>query len=152
MKGILGLKNHHDLYKKLEREYERLKADPSDADVAYNFFVTAWHLLEWKHPDPKGKQIRAAIRNATPLLQVCEHLAVGAKHFTNLQAKHASVTDSRASGVWGRGFWAPGFWAKGLWAEWLEMSLSGDAEQAFGKIVKAHEFAAKVIDYWKANL
>ncbi|MEN6318625.1 MAG: hypothetical protein ABFD82_07715 [Syntrophaceae bacterium] len=41
MKGVFGLNNHIDLFKKLEWEYENLIANPTDAYVAYNFFVTA---------------------------------------------------------------------------------------------------------------
>jgi hypothetical protein len=31
----------------MERDLERLKADPADSDAAFNFSVTAHHLADW---------------------------------------------------------------------------------------------------------
>lgn len=151
MKGVFGLNSDADLFKKLEWEYERLIADPSNAYVAYNFFVTAWHLLEWKYPDPQGAT-RNRIRDAAPLLQICEHLAVGAKHFDRLHKRHTSVSHSARSGIWAPRLWAPGTWAKGAWAEWLEISLTGDARKEFGDRINAHDLARHVMDYWRKNI
>src|SRR5665647_1842587 len=106
MKGVFGLNNHVDLFKKLEWEFNQLVADPNNAYVAYNFFVTAWHLLEWKYPGSTKKDIefRKSIRDKTPELQICEHLAVEAKHFVAENEKHQSVSDSKRDDVWG-GAW-----------------------------------------------
>src|SRR5688572_3007604 len=104
MKGVFGLKSPQDLFKKLESEYESLKANPSDAYVAYNFFATAWHLLEWKYPGKRGTSnaiAREKIRHGSTLLQLCEHLAVGAKHFDHLSPRHKSVSDTTQTGLGG---------------------------------------------------
>jgi hypothetical protein len=58
MEGVFGLNSENELLKKLEWEYENLSKDYKNPFVAYNFFVTAWHLLEWKYPDPWGKKKR----------------------------------------------------------------------------------------------
>ena len=44
MLGLFDLTTPEHLLNKLEREYERLKENPADADHAFNFFVTAEHL------------------------------------------------------------------------------------------------------------
>jgi hypothetical protein len=79
IKGVFGLKDHLDLFKKLEREHASLVANLSDADAAYNFFSTTWHLLEWKYAGRANAPVRDGIRDSRPLLQICEDLAVGAK-------------------------------------------------------------------------
>jgi hypothetical protein len=152
IKGVFGLKDHLDLFKKLEREHASLVADPSDADAAYNFFSTAWHLLEWKYAGRANAPVRDGIRDSTPLLQICEDLAVGAKHFEPEAARHQSVASSDLSGVWAPGFWAPGVWAKGTWGEWFSIKLSGDAEKKYGPTIKAEHLSKHVMDYWKANI
>jgi hypothetical protein len=150
MKGLFGLSNSADLFKKLEREFEQLIADPADAYVAYNFFVTAWHLLEWKHPGPSGKLIRDRIRDQTPVLQICEHLAVGAKHFEPTNPKLKAVSSSKRSNSWANGAWAPGAWTKGAWASSLSIELTGDAQKAYGSHIKVEDLAQYVMDYWRS--
>jgi len=152
MKGIFGLYNHINLFKKLEWEYENLIAKPSDAYVAYNFFVTAWHLLEWKYPELKDKPTRKKIRDQEPLLQICEHLAVGAKHFEPRDKNLSAVSDSKRRGVWADGFWAPGTWKDGVWATWLVVVLTGDAQKVYGDQIRVEELARHVMDYWRAAL
>src|SRR5207344_187516 len=92
-----GLSDHHDLYKKLEWEFANLKAEPRNPYLAFNFFVTAWHLLEWKYPDLGGKAMRKQVRNHEPLVQICHHLAIGAKHFIPSDPIHKSVTGTGLS-------------------------------------------------------
>jgi hypothetical protein len=152
MKGVFGLENHADLFKKLEWEYKLLTADPTNSYLAYNFFVTAWHMLEWKYSDKKDTGIRNNIREETPLLQICEHLAVGAKHFEPRSARHNSVIETKKSGVWADGSWAPGSWKDGTWATWLVVTLSGDAKNIYGDQIKVEDLATDVMEFWKINI
>jgi hypothetical protein len=154
MKGVFGLTSAADLLKKLEREYTGFVADPSNADAAYNFFVTAWHLLEWKYPDPNpgvANSTRKATRDAEPLLQVCEHLARGAAHFENRRATQEPVAATATAGVWAPGTWAPGTWSSGAAGEWLEITLTGQAHK-YGDTIAAHKLAEHVMDYWRAKI
>ena len=150
MKGIFGLTNSADLYNKLEWEYYSLKKEPQNPYHAYNFFVTAWHLLEWKYPD--NIKVRKEVKEANPILKICEHIAVGAKHFAPKNPNLESVEGSTISGVWGGGICAQGTWEEGVWAEWLEVSLTGDAQHLFGDTIKAHELAVHVMEFWKNQL
>lgn len=147
MKGIFDLNSHTDLFKKLEWEFDRLIADPSNAYLAYNFFVTAWHLLEWKYPDPGGKAQRDKIRDQTPLLQICEHLAVGAKHFNPTSKRHQSVSNAKRSDAWG-GAWGEAWGSS--WSNWLVVELSGDAQKTYGDKIKVDALADHVMNYWRA--
>lgn len=94
MTGIFDLKSPADLLAKLRRELERLRAAPNDVDHAYNFFVTAEHMLDWMYPGSAGKQRRATERRKLPLLQLVSHIASGAKHFDHLGPHHQSVAST----------------------------------------------------------
>jgi hypothetical protein len=148
-KAFLELRTHHDLFKKLEWEYECLTSEPTNSYYAYNFFITAWHLLEWEYPDPDGKITRENLRKGTPLLQICEHLAVGAKHFSPTNPKHQSVLGSERIGPWG-GSWRNA-WGNS-WGDYLEISLEGDAATRFGPSISIRELAQHVMQFWRGHL
>ena len=149
MEGVFGLDSELDLMKKLEWEFDSLSKDHANPFVAYNFFVTSWHLLEWKFPDPEGNFIRKRIKENSPLLQVCEHLAIGAKHFSPTKKSLRAVESSGKSGFWSENFWARGFWADGVWASWLEVTLDGPAREEFGEKIKVADLANKVMEFWR---
>lgn len=73
-----------DLHAKLGRDASSLH-DEVSSDRLFNFFVTAWSLVDWIKRDdsvPAGaKAARDTIRT-DPLLQVCRDLANGCKHHT----------------------------------------------------------------------
>ena len=149
MKGVFDLRTPRDLFAKVEYDFERVQADPLDPFAAYDFFVTAWHLVEWKHQPATDGVARAALLNRSPVLRVCEHLAVGAKHFEPDPSRHSSVTDTESAGVWAAGAWAPGAWAPNTWAGGLVVHLDGAARAAFGDKVTVQQLAQLVIDAWR---
>lgn len=149
MKGVFGLHGASDLLKKLEWEFEKLNAEPTNPYIAYNFFVTAWHLLEWKYPDPNGTSERKRIKNEQPILQICEHLAVGAKHFIPGNKELNAVLDSEKSSCWNTEAWAPNVWNWDIWASWLVVELEGEARKKYGSHIKVEELAHHVMEYWR---
>jgi hypothetical protein len=50
MIGFFDLKTAADLRAKLRRDIEKLRAEPTNPDAAFNFFVTALHMLDWIYP------------------------------------------------------------------------------------------------------
>ena len=46
VKGFFSLKTPHDLLTKLEADRDRIEADPLDVYAAFDFCVTAWHLVD----------------------------------------------------------------------------------------------------------
>ncbi len=149
MKGVFELRSPRQLFEKLEADYRRVQADPLDSFAAYDFFVTAWHLVEWKHPPATDAAARTALLARAPALRVCEHLAVGAKHFEPDSSRHTSVADTKSTGVWAPGVWAPGTWTPGTWAGDLVVSLDGAARTAFGDKLTVQELARVVMDAWR---
>ncbi|MEJ7605694.1 MAG: hypothetical protein WKF37_05380 [Bryobacteraceae bacterium] len=82
-KGAFSLQCPEDLLKKLEHDLGRLHANPLDQYAAFDFVVTAEHMLDWVYPDhPQSNwKRRAEERNNSKLLQITSHIASGAKHF-----------------------------------------------------------------------
>jgi hypothetical protein len=139
------------LLKKLEADFDRVRADSLDSYAAFDFFVTAWHLVEWKHPRTSDGVARSALLARHPILRVCEHLAVGAKHFEPDSQRHKSVADTAAKGAWAQGVWASGSWTPGTWAGDLIVHLDGKAREQLGEKVVVQELARLVMDAWHSE-
>src|SRR5713226_6055099 len=90
-KGLFQLQTPRDLLAKLGHDYQRMKQAPDDPYTAFDFFVTAEHMLDWLHPGAAGKAGRTAERNSQIFLQVVSHLATGAKHMVPEDPRHTSV-------------------------------------------------------------
>ena len=103
MKGIFALRSADDLFAKLEADAERVRANPLDSHSAFDFCVTAWHLVEWRFPGDVEAQSQVCLRH--PVLRICEHLAVGAKHFEPQNPKLTSVAETGKVGAWADGAW-----------------------------------------------
>jgi hypothetical protein len=137
----------------LHRDLERLKADPMSADAAFNFFVTALHMLDWIYPKRSNNAKREAAEKASVLLQVCSHLGNGAKHFEVEAQKHKSVSSTSESGSWfGPNWFGPNWFGPNWFGEdKLIVHLSGDAATQLGQTIGAIDLAEKVLEYWDKN-
>ena len=107
MKGLFDLQSSDDLFHKLEHDYARVCDNPADAYAAFDFVVTVWHLLGWQYPGKKAKTERDNLCQCYPILRICEHLAVGAKHFMPTNPNLQAVKDSRRDSAWARTFGLP---------------------------------------------
>lgn len=68
MKGLFQLQTAHELLAKLRHDHERLREAPNDAYVAFDFFVTAEHMLDWVYPGFSRKSQRTAERQSQVVL------------------------------------------------------------------------------------
>lgn len=157
MTGFGRLKTPRDLLGKLDRDLARLNADAADIDAAYDFFVTSYHLLDWKFPDTAAgyKTDRAELIKQEPLLTVARHLANGAKHF---EATHwDSVQDIIQVGTgshWPRGYWSPNYWPDGSWLR-PRLSIVLTAREAVNfrmPALDALHTARKLFEFWARNV
>ena len=89
--GVFTLSSPRDLFEKLRHDVEVIKANPTDPYAAYNFVVTAEHMLDWIYPGRSNEKTRRDLRDSEPLLALISHLANGAKHFASLGPHHQSV-------------------------------------------------------------
>jgi hypothetical protein len=103
-----------DLHAKLQRDASSLH-DEVSSDRLFNFFVTAWSLVDWIKSDDSvpadAKAARDSIRS-DPLLQVCRDLANGCKHHTithyNAPTERTVSTSGYGLGRYGKGAYGVG--------------------------------------------
>ncbi|WP_310345609.1 hypothetical protein [Pelomonas aquatica] len=76
---FFGMEHARELLEKPEWEFERLREAPNSRFTAFNFFVTAEHLLDWALPD-QSRKAREARRDSEAFLLVVSHLCNRAKH------------------------------------------------------------------------
>lgn len=149
MQGIFSLQSPKDLLAKLQSDYEALCVEPGNSYLAYNFFVTAEHMLDWVYPGFANKGKRQAERDSSVLLQICSHLASGAKHFLAEAKHHDSVKESGRRRRWNplagplEGPFVPKMALSGLLVD-----LDGEAQETFGSSVRASKLAEDVLNYW----
>ena len=80
-----------DLLTKMEHDLARMNTDPNDPFAAFDFFVAAEHIVDWRYPTNADVATRKLIRSQDPMKTV-SHLANGAKHFEAMAPHHTSVT------------------------------------------------------------
>jgi len=143
--GIFQLKEPRDLLKKLHHDLVRLRQDTMDQYAAFDFFVTAEHLIDWLYP--KSESERKNLRASSPLLALCSHIANGSKHFEATARHHGSFSDSEVHhGEFSNEF-NTDFDVSGLL-----LTLEGEAKRSFGEKAYAHELAERVYEYWAKTL
>ena len=166
MYKFFDVKTPEDLLHKLEREYDRWKADPLNVDLAWNFFVTAEHLPDWNYYQdmPTSGKLRPDLLDGKnyydfkmapirPVLRICSHLANGAKHFHLGNNKLTSVGDTmHQGGLFTKGFFPKGYFARGYFREpALLVRLEPQEQTALGlseAVVDALWLAAWVLEFW----
>src|SRR5690554_6328496 len=92
--GFGELRMASDLVLKLQHDLERLKTSPHNQYAAFDFFVTAEHIVDWIYPDQtdsNNREKRKTVRANSELLRITSHIANGAKHFEATDKRHQSV-------------------------------------------------------------
>ena len=124
-------------------------SNTADVFAAFDFLVTAWHLLEWKYPGSSARKQREEMCKQYPILALCEHLAVGGKHFEPTNKKLDSAGATHRDSSWKRGAWTPGAWQQDAWKDDLIVELTGDVQVTFGDKFTMNEIADLVMEYWR---
>lgn len=143
-----GFRTRDDLLAKLRRDLDRLRSDPANGDAAFNFFVTAWSLIDWFHP--KDKNTKRMLRQTHPIVAAVAHLGDGCKHLQLSDPTHVSVANTATGGNVGArplGL-SPGQQPVSPSTHFIE--LTGDAAAHFGKYPSAVALAEKA-EEWILN-
>lgn len=150
--GFFSLSKPSDLLEKLRHDLLRIREDMTDSYAAFDFFVTAEHLLDWKYPDSGGEatiQRRTQLRKTEPLLRVISNLANGAKHFRVKPSRHHSVDSvHKHNGIFDPAYFDPAYFD----TDRLVIELIGDDAMAFGSQITVLTLSEKVVHYWEANI
>jgi hypothetical protein len=152
--GILSLESPGDLLRKLEHDVERLRAKKDDIYAAFDFFVTAEHMLDWLYPGYEGKSQRKKERDDSILLQVVSHIASGAKHFDSLGEHHETVESALPAGrYFAGGYFGQGYFGEGYFGvSTVMVQLLGKAIPELGERIPALQLAELVLAFWKRRL
>ncbi|MDZ7412947.1 MAG: hypothetical protein ONB15_05350 [candidate division KSB1 bacterium] len=146
MQGLFQLQSARDILDKLRHDLERLKSEPLNQYAAFDFFVTARHMPEWLYPgDAHGTQRKALVQQHT-LLQICEHIGDGSKHFQATAKHHKSVKNTSLEGA---AFQANAFQANAFQIGQLIVTLDGQAAVDFGPTIEVTDLATKVLQFWE---
>lgn len=151
MSGIFNLRCPSDLLEKLTHEYEQLEQDPSNQYVAWNFFVTSEHLIDWLYPGQANRANRTKVRKSELLLQICSHIANGAKHFEVEAKHHQSVAGTDHISHFPEGYFTKGYWTNGYFFECLVIRLENEAAKDFGESIEVLSLAKKVMEFWETE-
>jgi len=152
-KGFASLVSPANLLEKLQHDLSRMKQEPANPYPAFDFFVTAEHLLDWLYPDSGGAantRIKKQMRETEALLRVTSHLANGAKHFEATATHHKSVDSIYFHGIFDPAIFDPRIFDT---KRRLVVKLQDtDATALDLQVVPAIELANRVLAYWKQNL
>jgi hypothetical protein len=123
-----------------------MSEDQGDAYAAFDFFVTAEHMVDWYLPNDKPAQHE--LRASEVLLQITSHLANGAKHFKVKDKRHKSV---RA--VSNEAYADSDYTESGYFANEIEITLSEAESSALSsEKIDALALAYRVYEYWRTQL
>ena len=154
MQGVFQLVGPTDLRAKLRRDLKRFSEEPLNPDMAFNFFVTAEHMLDWVYPGRANSKRRTAEKRESALLRVCSHLANGAKHFEVEDPQHDSVKSTGTAG----GYLSPSYFPSAYLADAyfgagrvLVVRLGPAASAALAPVVPALTLAEQVLQYWDSH-
>jgi hypothetical protein len=128
-----------------------LKRESDNAYTAFNFFVTAEHILDWLYPKRVNKNKREKMREGSQILKVCSHIANGAKHFEIEDKHHNSVLKTeREGGYFPKNYFHKIYFAKGYFKEArLVVRLSGEAKKSLGATVDVVSLASQILQLWE---
>ena len=144
--GFFELKTAQDLLDKLNREYTQLQTSPLNQDIAFNFFITAEHITDWLHPGNSSN--RTTLRKSSIYLQVCSHIANGAKHFKATKPHHTSVSDTSLNGAIQRN----AFQNNAFDVTRLSIDLDGAAAKQLGSSIEVVELAGRILKFWENHM
>ena len=124
-----------DLLDKLRHDLAAMRREPANAYPAYDFFATAWHMLDWVFTGEPGR--RAHVLAASPLLQLCGQIVSGATQLA------LDVPASEPARGWGlrSAFRKPP-------AGELVVHPQGEAAETLGRRVRTVDLAAQLYKFW----
>lgn len=145
--GFASLQHPADLLAKARYDFDRLRAQPANVYAAFDFFVTSYHILDWLYPQDSGG--KKAEEDSELLLQICSHIAIGAKHFQAAADKHKSVSDIRSSfsGFQSNAFQQNAFQIGGG----IHIELDGQAAAIYGQQIGVLRLAEIVLAHWEED-
>ena len=143
--GFFDLETAKDLFRKLEHDLVALRESGQNSWDAFNFFVTAEHLLEWLKV-PGGPR---TYKDKHLLLQVVSHIANGAKHFQIADSSHKSVKSTVVETYFNKGSSEPPYFEDGYMQQCLLVHLEANEAKELGSPIAVWDLGTKVVEFFK---
>jgi len=144
-KGFIELRNVSDYWRKLNFDYAKLKENDNDIYLAFNFFVTAYHLIDWIFEGKHSKE-RSEL-NGKSLIKICNHIVTGIKHFEPDPKRHNSVVEMEKER-----YVEEGFVEEGFFEDPIIIYLNEKLKLEYGESIKVMDLAQRIMEFWKAEL
>ena len=135
-----SLQNYHDLWNKVKHDYELIQKQPNEVYFLYNFFVTAYHMVDWYAEG--NKNLRKEIESNL-IIKIAYHIANGAKHLVLNNPKNNAVESFQSESYYEKDYYEDGYYAHEIL-----ITLTEDYHSEFGKQMSAIDFATKLMEYW----
>lgn len=147
-KGFAEIQSAKDLFEKMNYDFERMKKDSTDQYAACDFFLTAFHLLEWFCPGDDKRNERSDLVEKEPLLQIASHIANGFKHFEATNPRHKSI-----HGIEKQRYVEDDYAVEEYFLDPLVFHLNPDQSKVVGaEELTAIELAERLIHFWRQKL
>ncbi len=148
--GIFGLDRPDQLLKKLEYDFQRLRHDQGQEAMlytAFDFFVTAYSLVEWEKKRHTLMQTEVDALYAPMLIKISGDLANGGKLFQLTKPAKTHVTTQAAEPVFSPAFSSSGFQAQ--WSAWVNLPADEAAAAGVPERCPIGVLARQVLDHWR---
>jgi hypothetical protein len=151
--GIFDLRCPNDLFRKLQHDLQRVKTNPANSWEAFDFFITAYHIWDWKGwgSGKKAKSLRERLPQPDrTLIEVCRQLCDGLKHFEVTNPEHTSVKHTNLKGS----FDPTAFDSGAFDVAYLSIRLEDEPAKQLGVLssIRVDDLAERMIKFWETWL
>lgn len=140
--GLASLQSAKDLWHKLEYDYQLIQEDSSNVYLFFNFFITAYHLVDWVY-DGKDKRMLEEI----PEINVAMHIANGSKHLFLDNPKNDSIKSTQQES-----YYTDGYYKSDYYETIICINFDDKHRTKFGESMPIKLFAERVMECWKGEL
>lgn len=145
-KGFISLKTVSDYWNKVLFDYNLLKQNPLNVYLAFNFFVTSYHLVDWvfEGKTSKGCSERKLFEESS-LVRINYHICNGAKHFEpKKNNKNNSVKEIEDTGYADNDYCSEKYFENDIL-----IYLEEEFVSEFGNSIEIIDLADKIVSFWK---
>lgn len=147
-KGFIELNTVNDYWKKLQHDYLLLSNNCEDVYLAFNFFVTAYHLIDWIFEGERSRENEERkVFETNSLMKICFHICNGAKHFNPLDKRNDSVKKIEKDKYVDEDYCD---------VDYVEspiiIYLEDNLKEEFGSSISITDLSNKIMIFWKVEL
>lgn len=140
--GFGSLQTANDLWNKLEYDYRLIQDYSTDVYLFYNFFITAYHLVDWVNDGAEKNELEKI-----PEVNVAMHIANGSKHLFLSNPKNDSIKSTTSES-----YYVDGYYESDYYETVVYINFDDKYKTKFGSRMPAKHFAEKLMECWEGEL